>query len=188
MSGRNATAAVLAELIKGEVRVAHLFELELDDATVRNSDAFRDVDWNGNTYVANGHFMDFTSIEETADLRIARATFSLSGIDQTQVAGVLQHTYIDRVIRAYKAFFNTDEALIADPMLIFDGRIDSTAVDDDPTRGTSSVVLTATSAWVDFERRPGRHTNHEEQQIHFPGDRGFQYATAINRQIVWGRK
>jgi len=188
VSGRGASPAVLAELAKSEVRVAHLFEAHLDDAVVRNTDAYHDINYAGEVYIANGHFMAFGSLEETADLQITRARFTLSGVDQSLFSYLLEFAYIDRLVRVHKAFFDAQWALIVDPVLIFDGRIDTAAVEESPEDGTAQVLLTATSVWVDFERRPGRHTNDSEQQALFPGDRGFQFATIVNRQLVWGRK
>lgn len=187
MADRDASAAVLAELAAAACQPVHLFELVLDAATVRNCDAYRDIVFGGNTFIANGHFMAFDAIEESADLTISRVTVQLSGIDQTWVASVLAHTYVDRVLRIYKGFLDAAGALIVDPILIFDGRVDAPSIEEDPDSGKSSVALSATSQWVDFERRPGRHTNDAEQQFHFPGDRGFEFVARINRQAVWGR-
>ena len=57
------------------------------------------------------------------------------------------------------------------------------------TNGAQRWVITADwvgSQWVDFQRTPGRHTNDPEEQIWFPGDRGFKFVTNINQQIKWG--
>lgn len=187
MADRDASAAVLSELAAAACQPVQLFELELDAGTVRNCDATRNIEFDGNTFVANGHFMGFDAIEESTDLTISRVTVQLSGVDQIWVASTLQHTYVDRVLRIYKGFLDAAGALIVDPVLLFDGRVDAPAIEEDPDSGKSTVALSATSQWVDFERRPGRHTNNAEQQFHFPGDRGFAYVARINRQAVWGR-
>ena len=76
--------------------------------------------------------------------------------------------------------------VVIDPIAIFDGRADSPMIEEDPDSGKCVVVLAAAQHWVDFERRPGRHTNHEEQQIWFPGDKGFEFVSGLNREIKWG--
>lgn len=188
MTDRSATASVLAELAAGQSQPVHLFEVLLDGGAVRNTDAYSDIEFDGNTYVANGHFVGFDAIEETADMQITRVRGALSGIDQTWTAVVLQQEYIDRIVRIYKGFLDAAGVLIADPILIFDGRIDEPVIEEDPEAGQTTVSLSATSLWVDFERRPGRHTNHTEQSFHFPGDRAFERVGKFNRQIIWGRK
>jgi hypothetical protein len=50
------------------------------------------------------------------------------------------------------------------------------------------VRVRATSLFADFERRTGRHTNDAEQQIHYPGDKGFEFVSELrDKQINWGR-
>jgi len=33
----------------------------------------------------------------------------------------------------------------------------------------------------------GRHTNHEENIIHFEGDKGFEFSSEIVKDIKWGK-
>jgi len=190
MADRGASAAFLTELVKDQNEPFHLFELQLDVAdggTVRNTDLHRDVSWGGNSYLANGHFMQFSGIQESAELRVKTCSVTLSGVDQAWIATVLTVNYIDRRLLIYKGFVNaTTDAVIVDPIAIFDGRVDSAQTEEDPSAGTCSVTLTAADDWVDFERLNGRHTNPTEQQALFPSDLGFQYVDMINKQIQWG--
>jgi len=41
--------------------------------------------------------------------------------------------------------------------------------------------------WSDFERTAGRRTNDNDQQVYYPGDRGFQFADDALKDIKWGR-
>ena len=65
--------------------------------------------------------------------------------------------------------------------------MDTPVISDDPVGGKSVMSVTATNTWVDFTRKTGRHTNHEEQQIYFAGDKGFEYASEIVKDIIWGK-
>jgi hypothetical protein len=60
-------------------------------------------------------------------------------------------------------------------------------INENPDEGSCTIAISATSHWVDFERRPGRHTNHAEQQVWFPGDLGFEFSSEIVKEIRWGR-
>lgn len=183
---RGASAGVIAEYAKDANQPVHLFELYLDGATTYATDAYRSIDWNGNTYPALGHFLEYSGIEEAGDLTITQASVQLSGVDQTLIAAILAYEYIDRRLVIRKGFLDGSEAVLIDPLPIFDGRVDSPAIEEDPTDGRCIVTISASSHWIDFERTPGRHTNHEEQQIWFPGDLGFEYVSQLNRQITWG--
>lgn len=188
MAGRGFSAAALAEMGARQCVTGHLVDVELDAGTVYMTDLARPVIFGGHTYAALGHLLGFDAIQETADLQIPEVRLQLSGVDQTWIARVLAQPLVDRRVVIYQAFLNaTTLALIVDPSAIFDGRISDSSIDESTEQGSSVVTVSASSHWADFERRPGRHTNHAEQQVHFEGDLGFEFVSEINRQIVWGR-
>ena len=183
---RGASTEFIAELLKSSNQPVYLVEVVFDDGTIRMTDAWINVIWSGNAFTANGHFLGFTGLSETSDMSIPNVTVQVSAVDQVWIAIALSKPYIDRRIAIYKAFLDYRLALISNPLLVFDGRIDAMEISDDPGNGTCTIAVTASSQWVDFQRTPGRHTNDPEEQIWFPGDRGFQFVTNINQQIKWG--
>lgn len=186
---RNASASVVTQLGNDQNFPVHLMSFHFDSGTVYITDGVRDIVYDGNTYIAFGHFIGFDDIEETHELVVSSLSVALSGVDKSYIAKFLSEPYIDRQVKIYKAFLNVNtEALIADPILIFDGRMDTPVIAENPDGGTSSVSVSCTNAWVDFERRPGRKTNHEEQQIWYPGDKGFEFASEIMKEVKWGRE
>ena len=408
---RSASSSFLAELAKSANQPFHLIEIQFDSATSYATDAARDIVYNGNTYLALSHFLEFSAVEETSELKVSQCTVSLSGVDQTMIAVVLDEPCIDRRLLIYKGFlaesepyldlpgvagnyastpdsaansitgdldlrvlvamddwtpaansmllakfagagarsfqffvittgtirlftfadgtnndagqassvsagftdgsahwvrvtrdaasgalnyyesndYNPDarsgtwtligsanrtstpgsvfdsaqpvevgtstngtgfassgkvyraqifngidgalavdfnpadggpgsptswvsaatreawtvnqsgadpakvvaggvHSVVASPVLIFDGRMDQPQIVEDPESGKCVVTVEAASHWVDWERRPGRHTNHEEHQIEYPGDDFFEYVSELNRPIVWGRE
>jgi hypothetical protein len=84
------------------------------------------------------------------------------------------------------AMLNAGLQVIADPVLIFDGRMDRPSISVDPDSGTTVCTIDGVSHWTDFERRPGRHSNNNEQQKHFPGDLGFDQVASLPDDIFWG--
>jgi len=188
MSGRGASAAVISEVALSANRPFHLFEIYLDGITARSTDAYRDITWGGNNYSALGHFLEYSNIEETTDLQVNSVKLTQSGVDQSYISLFLGYNYIDRRMVIRKAFLDTNLAVIVDPLPIFDGRCDAPEINENPDDGTCTVTFSAASHWVDFERRPGRHTNHEEQQIWFPGDLGFEYVAQVSsKELKWGK-
>ncbi len=184
---RSSTAAFKTEIVKSQNRPVHLVEVIFDDENVYMTDAYKSITYGGNSYLALGSFMGFSDIEEAAEVMVSSVTLSLGGIDQAWVSRVLNKAYIDRTVKIYTAFLNDAHALIVDPIIIFEGRMDQPTIVEDPDSGKSSVSISATNAWVDFSRKTGRHTNHEETQIHFPGDRGFEFASEIIKDVIWGK-
>lgn len=188
MADRGFSAAALAQIGASTNMPGHLYAVELDSGTVYATDFAIAVSWGGNTYQALSHFLGFDRITERADATIESLRLTLAGVDQAWVAIVLQNDYVDRRVTIHKAFLNPATwALVVDPSAIFDGRIADASISEDPDSGKCEVALEVSSHWIDWDRRSGRHTNHAEQQVHFPGDLFFEYSSEINRQILWGR-
>ncbi len=186
MSDRGMSAAMLTEMGADLNRPFHLFEFHFDDEVVRITDAYRHIDWGGNNYIANGDHIAFDPIEESRDITIHRIGLSLSGVDQVWVATFLSKKYVGRTVRIYKGFFTAAAAVVVDPLLLFEGTMDGPSITEDPEEGTVVVSGVATNHFADWERLSGRHSNSESQGLFFPGDRGFEFVSDINRTLVWG--
>lgn len=194
MAGRNASSAWLAELAKERTEPFHLFEAHFDSGVVRATDAPFAIAWGGNSYLANGHFLAFSGITENKELRETRCTVTLSGVDQAWIANALEQNYLDRRLVIYKAFLEHQGSIGIDPVPLFDGLMDYPVIEEDadpasppsPGVGNCRVTVEAGAHWSDFGRRPGRHTNDVEQQLHFSGDKFFEFVSEQNRQIMWG--
>lgn len=189
MSDRDMSASMLTEIAKDEITTAYLIKIIFDDATFYLTDFGGDLVWGGDTYTATGKLLNFSHIEENATPIVTTVSVSLSGIDQTYISQFLSYDYIDRQLLIYKAMIDsTTGVIVSSPVNIFDGRMDRPVIQENPDDGTCTIAIQVTNHFVDFNRKPGRHTNNEEQQIFFPGDLGFEYSTEIVRDIIWGRK
>lgn len=185
MANRGASASVITELAKSQNQPFYLVELQFDSGSFFMTDSYKNIDYGGDTYLAYGDLLQFSDIVETAELQVATLTASVSNIDQEVLAAYLGESYIDRPVIIYKAFLDSNEALISDPVLIFNGRMDGPIATEDPTTGKSTVTVRASSAFADFRRRTFRRTNTESQQLHFTGDLGFEFAAAAV-DFKWG--
>jgi len=187
---RTVTPAFLAELLKSRNEPCYLIEVYFDSVTYRMTDAWRDIVYGGFIYNAQGHFLGFSGISETLDMSIPSITLTLSGIDQSWIAHALTLDYLDRRVVIYKAFIDYVNGAVDAPLVIFDGRIDTMPIADDPDAGTTTVAIIASNQFKDFEHTSGRHTNDEDQQMYFTGDKFFEYVPQLSqsRQIQWGPK
>lgn len=183
---RSASAAFLTELLKSKSEPCWLVEAHFDDGVIRMTDAWKSITWGGNSYVAQGHFLGFSGLSESFDMRIPSVSVTISAVDQSWIQRALTKQYIDRRLVIYKAFIDYVNGVVTDPVLMFDGRMDGMPISDDPDGGSCIITVSATNQWSDFERRPGRHTNDQEQQSFFPGDKFFEFASEVNKQIRWG--
>ena len=184
MSGRGASGLILTEWGKASNRPIHLFEFDFNPY-IYMTDAAIDISWNGNVYLSS-RALGFSGISETSELLVNSCSISLSGVDQAVIAILLQETYLNRKCKVRTAMLDAALQVIADPVLIFDGRMNRPVISVDPDSGTVVCAVEGVSHWTDFERRPGRHTNDTEQQNIFPGDKGFANVGVIPDTIVWG--
>lgn len=186
---RGSTVEFQNEVVKSQNMPVHLVSVHFDAITLYMNDSYKTISFNEVDYLGIGHFMGFSDIEETADVMVSSMTLSLSGVDKIWIANVLDNDYINRIIKIHIAFLDVDSnALIIDPVLIFEGQMDSPTISEDPDAGKSTVSITATNSWVDFTRKTGRHANNEEQQVRYPGDKGFEFASQNIDNLIWGRR
>lgn len=189
MANRSSTAAFQAEIVKSQSQPVHLVEIHFDSPTGVQylTDGFVPVTYNSNTYQPLGYLLSFSNIDETTDLQVGNLTLNLSGIDKVYIKYVLEETFVDRKVIIRKAFLSTsDDSLIANPIIIYQGNMNTPSVTE--SADNSIVSVEVANQFVDFNKTPGRFTNSESQHLFYPNDKGFEYAPEIIKDIVWGRE
>lgn len=180
---RTINAATLTALQSDSFNLATL--IQFDFATpVRITDWARNISYGGNTYTSSVHLIDYGTFNESSELRINSVNLTLSAVEQTYVALFLGGNYIDTRTRIWRAVLNSSDAVIGDAILVYDGRIAGYTISDTETESTLTVDVA--SHWKDFELINGRKTNHNVQQLHFAGDKGFEFAAVTQKDIKWG--
>lgn len=167
--------------------VPYLVFVELDfvGGAVRLTNAAYDFEWNGYTWVGCGNLGAISEIEEGQDLQMYGCMLSLSGLSADYVAKCFGAEYSGRDATIWLAPLDDDYRVIADPIIIFRGRMDTMPI----KLGAESVIsLTVESELTDWERPRIRRYNNEDQQSEYPDDRGFEYVPQmVEKQIFWGR-
>ena len=183
---RGSTGAFQTEIVKSANKPFHLVKLILDEGSHYLSDCYIPITYDGNEYLPTGSFLNFSDIVESNETNIEQIGISLSGIDQTFNNIFLTVDYIDREIEIYKAFLDTNDSLVSDPLLIFNGRLNNPTIKEDVDAGTSTLSFTASSLFVDFDKINSRFTNNESQQSFFAGDTGFRFSSVVVKELNWG--
>lgn len=174
------------ELSQENITIYHLYEGQFADGTVWFTDLPYDTTYNGNTYTGVGNALGYDTIEEVTGLQANGIKIYLNASNATLLALLLGQNLIDRPVFVYRGLLDSNNQPITNPIVIFEGRSDGMQLSEDPDNGTMQLVLECFDENVDFERVNGRRTNHEEQQIYFSGDRGFEFiADGMDKVTIW---
>jgi hypothetical protein len=180
---RTLNASTLSALQGDNLNLATLIQLDFD-TTIRLTDWARSISYGGNTYASSVHLIEYGEFSESSDLRINSVNLKLSAVEQTYVSLFLNSHYIDTRARIWRAVLNSSDAIIGDPILVYDGRISGYTITDNDSDSVIDVDIA--SHWKDFELINGRKTNNNVQQLHFAGDLGFEFAAVTQKDIKWG--
>ena len=75
--------------------------------------------------------------------------------------------------------------MIADPIQIFAGRMDTISDQDDGT--TAQIAVTAESNLADLDRLRVRYLTDQDQQRLFEADRSLRFISSVqDRPVYWG--
>ena len=185
---RGLSSSVKTELATGVIDPVLLVEIEFGTPVYLTNAPFditSSVSGSSRTYITNGHLKNISGVNETNKPTKNSLQITLSGVDQTYVSIALSENIINAEVYIYRGFLDANNALIADPFLLFFGTIDEYRITDNTN--TANLVLNITSHWGNFQKTSGRVTTDNSQQRFFSGDKGLEFAALTVRDIKWGR-
>ena len=181
---RTMTPAAEAALSAGHVPAILLVEMDFPSQFLRVNNSAVSFAWNGYDWLGVGRLGSIDAINEGADLQARGLAFRISGIDPAAISLALGTQYQGRGCKVWLAPLTAAHAIIADPVLIFWGRLDTM---DIALGETATITVSAESRLADWDRPRVRRYNHEDQQIDYPGDMGFEFVPQmVEKQITWG--
>ena len=185
---RSLTSAVKTELATNDIRPVHLITIGFATPVNLTDCSFSltsTVSGSSVTYNASDFILGISNHTEETDITKSSVSSSLSGADQTFISTVLNENVVNDSVDIFRGFLDDSNSLIADPFLLYHGKIDSFDISE--TDKESIVGLQIVSNWADFEKRNGRKTNNTSQQRFFSGDVGMDFASQTVQDIKWGR-
>ena len=166
--------------------------LDLDGGDVIVNSSDQDIAWDydgdssDETFTGVGQFGSVSVINESADLKASGIQCMLSGIPTTHISNALSESYSGRTAKLYIGFLNSSRVLVADPMVIFAGRIDAM---DIQIGKTASVSVSIESKLVDWERaRIRRYTNEDQRNLYSTDEFCEFVVQTVEKELVWGQK
>lgn len=192
---RTIDAATIAVLGNADLQMFHLVTFEFATA-FRLTDHFHDISYDfglgTETFLSNARLQAISSVDESIDVENPSITITLTGANAADISLPFTESYSDRRVVVRRGFYDTsgqtqDANIIVQPFIIWDGRVDSWGIVDDPTAGESTVSWKINSHWADWEKVAGRKCNNQDAQLYYPTEEGFNFTYAQIGDVLWGR-
>lgn len=190
---RGLDSTTVSKLSSRYLSMFHLVTIELD-TPIRLTDHYHDIEYNFTgsleTFTSNGRLVGLDSIKETQKLSNPTVSISLSGANSADISLALTESFSDKRVVVRRGLFDDSgetamSNIIAEPFTIFDGRISSWGISNNPQEGESVVDWKVESHWADWERVAGRKTNNEDAQLYYPNEVGFEFTSQILGETAW---
>ena len=176
----------------------HLVSMEFSGGTIFLATLPHDVVWDGETWQGIGGAFGFAPIEEAPDLRAVGVPIRFSGVDQAIIAVLLAQNYRGRSAAIYRAKFAADGTIVADPVNIFTGRLNSgfeirDMVEEDGGGGTVEITTSCVSDLALLSYTRGSRTNLISHQAVEPGvaspiDLAHATGTELFENLIMGQR
>lgn len=180
--------ALSADLVRPILLIEALFDVNatLSTAPLYLWNGIGNLSYGGNTYGGAGTLLSIGSVSEKTDMSATGATVVLSGIEGSILQIARDAEYQGRELTIRMGALDDNGDIIADPIIIFSGFMDTMSIGE--SGETSTISVTVENKLIAFDRtKVGRYTD-QDQKMRVPGDVGLEYVTAIqDKQIFWGR-
>ena len=92
---RSLSAGVLAEIATNKLNPVELIYLGVSTGSYY-TDHYKDLTFDGNTYIASSLFLGSSEVQETADVAVNTLTLKFSGADLTIISLLLNNNYMNK--------------------------------------------------------------------------------------------
>lgn len=183
---RSLTGPMTAALAAKQVAPAIFAELDFSGGFARMWSGTGSVVWDGKTWLGVGHLLALGPVEETSAVEATSLSMSLSGVPPSMVALAYGDFSQGRAAKVWLALIDTAAwTVIADPVPIFQGRMDTIGDSDDGQEAT--ITVSAETNLADLKRLRARFFTNQDQQRLFPGDQSLRFIPSLqDRSITWG--
>ena len=183
---RGFPTSVANALSAGHVSLITFCKLAFPSGTIYVHNSIGTYTWGGQDWLGVGDFGEISSIEEGLDVSPYKISLTLSGLDATISGAALTEDYYMHPVSVYLGALNADDALIADPTVVWEGVMDQMDVSIGASGG-DSIQLTAESELARFTKSSAKKYTHSQQQSQHAGDLIFEFMADIeDAHIRWG--
>lgn len=186
---RDLTANFITEITAENNRPIFLAELTFASSVIRLWTGIGDLTWDSKTWFGNGWLHGLTGMAETREVEAVGMEVELAGVPAAVLSAVLNESNQGKAGNIYLGFLNSSGAVIADPYLVFEGRMDVPTIYEDPLE--PRVTIAYESRLIDLERaKEFSYTTETQQQFSYgANDKGFEFnSQAVEWTGFWGNQ
>lgn len=181
---RDITSAAKAASQAEKVTSVIMASLDFSSGAVNVNSGITTITYNGADYLGIGQFGSISATDEGLELQSNSINLSVTGVDPAYISLALNEHYQGRTAVLYFGLLDDDHVLIADPVVLFRGRMDNMEIS---LGNQGTIQIKCTNPMADWERPRSRRYNNEDQQLAYPGDKGLEFVSqAADKQIYWG--
>ncbi len=181
MAQRGLSAAAIAELGNARVEFYHLVRIDFSTPVFYTTAPY-DIDYAGNTYQSLGALLSVPDITESLKIKPGTVSLKMSGALQSMHALLLSESRNANVY-IYRYMPSVGEAV-----LLFRGFTDSYATREETRGGKSTVEISVSNHWSNWDANAGRVLADANQQRLYPGDRGLEFFGVTDDVLTyWGQ-
>lgn len=176
MANRGMTSAMQTEIANKNIKPFHMVSFGFSTPEYYNStpyDLVNPVD--SNTYLGNGSMVKVGPVRESLKIGASGVDIKMAGALLANHTTALSENYINETVTVYGGLLDSNNAVIADPFIMFQGIIDRPIFSENVETGKSEVTWKCKSDFADFERANPFILSDEEQQRRFPNDLGLEF-------------
>jgi hypothetical protein len=214
---RNLSAAVLAAMQEGGVRLRLLYEGYFKNGVARYWTGRGPVEWDEKTFTGFGDLMGVSNAEETTDIKANGVTVSIAGVTDQSIALSLNEGQRGKPGQVWLAFMYPNDGsgaemisdddgedvlgrgsdiigqpypanrIILDPVTVFRGRLDGVDIPDSVE--AASISATYVHELQTLERpKTVRYTDQEQKRL-YPDDKGLEFIVDLQDAVIpWGAR
>jgi|TARA_Y100000114_G_scaffold63856_1_gene58502 hypothetical protein len=183
---RDITSALNTEFNTNSIKPFYAILLDFATDPIRLWTGLGDISFGGESYVGGANILAIQTAKETGQIQANGATITLSGIPTDLISVALNINYQSRNAEIYFGALDANNAVIADPYIIFKGFMDTMSISDDGL--TATIIINIENRLIRLENSKIRRFTSEDQKIDFPDDLGLDFIADLqDKELVWGR-
>jgi hypothetical protein len=182
---RDLTAGMITEFEASSLSPIFLIKAEFDSGDVRFWTGYNEITFDSEIYTGSGTLLDIQEVTETQELVANSMDIVLNGIPSSLVSLALTEPYQGRPLSVWFGALDSSGAVVSDPYLVFKGKMDIMAIEDDGE--TAKIAVSSESDLIGLRDSKERRYTDEDQKAEYPGDKGFEFV-ALSQDITlsWG--